>query len=96
MFGAKHRLPVSLAVGRGADEGIYAAGVAPTVEASETQVGSELKRLADVGLLVADAPATSGAAGRGRPILPYRRRDSAYWELAEELARQRGLKRSGR
>lgn len=96
MFGAKHRLPVALAVGRGAEEGIYAAGVAPKVRASETQVGTELRRLADVGLLEAVVAPTSAGASRGRPMLPYRRRKSAYWTLAEELAKQREVKRRGR
>jgi len=92
VFGAKHRLPVAIEVGRGPEEGIYAGMLASRLRTSETQIGVELKRLAAVGLLEALAPAPG--TGPGRPVLPYRRRASAYWELAAELGRQGPPKRA--
>ncbi len=85
LFGAKHRLPIAIELGRGPAKDVYAAKLAPRVKASETQVGAELKRLAAAGLLEQREPA-SGVPGR--PPLPYRRRASPYWKLAAELGRK--------
>jgi predicted ArsR family transcriptional regulator len=80
LFGAKHRLPVSIEVGQGPEREIYAAKLASKVQASETQVGTELKRLAAIGLLQALPLAKSKR--RGQPPQTYRRCESAYWGLA--------------
>jgi hypothetical protein len=85
VFGAKHRLPVAVEVGRGPATGIYAAAVAGLVETSDSQAGHELQRLADAGLLQADKPA---AGARGRPRQPFTRRNSSYWDLAKSLAKE--------
>jgi hypothetical protein len=86
VFGAKHRLPVALEVGRGPAKGIYAAAIAGLVKTSDSQAGNELQRLADAGLLKAQTPAVGE---RGRPRQPFTRRQSKYWELANALARER-------
>jgi hypothetical protein len=86
VFGAKHRLPVAVEVGRGPAEGIYAAAVACLVKTSDSQAGSELQRLADAGLLIPQVPA---AGVRGRPRQPFTRRKSSYWRLAQALAAER-------
>jgi hypothetical protein len=93
LFGAKHRLPVAIAIHRGPADGIFAAAIAREVHASETQVGNELKRLAEADLL-ADGKSVQRSVPGGRPIQSYRRKSSAYWRLAAELAKQR-LSRPG-
>ena len=87
LFGAKHRLPVAIEVARGPARGIYAARLATLVKASEAQVGTELKRLAAVGLLVAEAP--PARKGPGNVPQPYTRAKSPYWKLAGELGKRR-------
>src|ERR1700730_2379259 len=92
MFGAKHRLPVAIEAGRSPVLGLDAGQLASKVKASETQVGTELKRLADVGLLELLAPQPTSK--RGQPPRAYRRRKSAYWDLAQELARERTARKA--
>jgi predicted ArsR family transcriptional regulator len=92
LFGAKHRLPVAIEVGIAPERGIYAAQLAGKVKASETQVGTELKRLADVGLL--ELLASQPTSKRGQPPRAYQRRKSAYWDLARELGRERTARKA--
>lgn len=85
LFGAKHRLPMAIVVGRANDDDLYAAALAARAGTTEVQAGSELRMLERVGLLERRPPDARAKGQRGRPPKRYMRRKSAFWELAAEL-----------
>lgn len=87
LFGAKHRLPMALVVAAAEEQDLYAAALAPRADTTEVQAGTELRLLARAGLLQLQPEPPRAPGRRGRPPKRYTRRESAFWSLAEELAR---------
>jgi len=87
VFGSQYRLPTLFAVAIAKPEELYAAAIAEQSGAPVGQVGKDLHRLEEVGLLD-EMPQAKGAQ-----ILLYRRADSPLWEHVEALGRAWGLDR---